>query len=230
MEKFELVKSALDATAELIFYLSKDALGSEFLSKYSRDRSAQEEAMLKQKNALDTLMASSNEMEKKSHEISENALGNIKRLQTIYDAIISLRSSVDKIENEHRKYVEKFKSLHEETKGIERLIEEIQNISEQTSLLSFNASIEAAHAGSAGAGFRIIANEVKKLSDNTKKTTGKIRQNVESLSSSINELENGTKQNATSLHSLAEEAGNTLQKFDSDFLPEIFRKIPVQNL
>ncbi len=215
MEDAELIKSGLDAVSQMIFYLAKDALGSEFLSAYAKDRSVQAEAMLRQRESLDKLLESSGKMEQDAKIIAESAGNNIKRLQAIYDAIDSLRESVFRIEEEHRRYVSKFKALHEETKGISKLIEEIQNISEQTSLLSFNASIEAAHAGSAGAGFRIIANEVKKLSDSTKKTTEKIRQNVGTLTDAIGELENGTKQNASSLHSLTDEAEDTLKKFDT---------------
>lgn len=214
MESTELIRAGLDAVEQMVAYLAKDALGSEFLGEYARARDRQAEARERQKEALDVLKASSDKMESDVHALSESADDNSKRIQKLFDAIVTLRDSVDKIEQEHRIFAERFRLLRDETKGIARLIEEIQNISEQTSLLSFNASIEAAHAGSAGAGFRIIANEVKKLSDNTKKTTGKIRQTVDSLTESIDELENGTKANAKKLRSLTEETGGTLARFE----------------
>ena len=82
-------------------------------------------------------------------------------------------------------------------------------------MLSFNASIEAAHAGTAGAGFRIIANEVKNLSENTKKTTDRILENMKKLTKSIDELEMNTKSNSDSLHGLSKETEETLLGFDS---------------
>jgi methyl-accepting chemotaxis protein len=92
-------------------------------------------------------------------------------------------------------------------------IADIQNISAQTNLLSFNASIEAARAGNEGKGFRVIANEVKKLSNDTSKTSEEINHNVENLVNSIASLEKITQKNSADLENLASETENTLNTF-----------------
>jgi len=61
--------------------------------------------------------------------------------------------------------------LDDSSKEIEKIIEVIKSISDQTSLLSLNASIEAARVGDAGKGFAVVANEIKKLSDQSKEAT-----------------------------------------------------------
>lgn len=61
--------------------------------------------------------------------------------------------------------------LNDSSKEIEKIIEVIKSISDQTSLLSLNASIEAARVGDAGKGFAVVANEIKKLSDQSKEAT-----------------------------------------------------------
>lgn len=213
MESLDLVKSGLDLSNTLIQYLSKDAIGSSFLNEYLLSRSSQSKMALEQQDSLHEVIESSSIMEKETREMSVKASENISRLDSIFNEIASLKESVDRIENEHKKYVEQFQTLSAQTQNISKLIDNIQNISEQTNLLSFNASIEAAHAGTAGAGFRIIANEVKKLSASTKQATEEILNNVNILYNSIADIESETKKNTENLNALSKEADGTLEKF-----------------
>ena len=223
MENLNLVKSGVDISEILIEYLAKDAMGTDFLKNYLTNIGEQAKASKIQKEALEKLMESSTAIGNESRNISENALKNISRLDSIFAAIEELQQSVKRIEADYRKYMEQFKELIEQAREINNLVDSIKNISGQTYLLSFNASIEAARAGVAGKGFRIIANEVKKLSDDTDKTSETIKTKVEALTVSISNLEKGTLKNADELTGLAGETGATLEKFSN------VRKINSQN-
>ncbi len=80
---------------------------------------------------------------------------------------------------------ELIRSISREIEGIVEIIELIDQISEQTNILSMNAAIESAHAGAAGKGFAVVAEEIRKLAESTQENALRIGDALSSITGKI---------------------------------------------
>ena len=89
--------------------------------------------------------------------------------------------TLNKFEKECKSMSAIMKSVRDHSKQIEKVVEIIHALAEKTKLLSLNAAIEAARAGEEGKGFSIVAQEVRKLAEQSSKATEEISNSVKMM-------------------------------------------------
>lgn len=109
---------------------------------------------------------------------------NIKSgLSGIAAAITELADSATKIHESELLLNENINEVFKLTTEINAISAYIKKIADQTNMLGLNAAIEASRAGESGKGFSVVANEIRKLSENSRETAPKMKE----ISDKINE-------------------------------------------
>ncbi len=111
-------------------------------------------------------------------------------------------------------------AIHEaaaRVEGINEMVEQIDAIASQTNLLSMNAAIEAAHAGEAGAGFGVVADEIRRLSEEAAEGSSTIGGTLIALSEGIGKAAELSGRTASVMRSVLENAADTSAGFEEIF-------------
>jgi len=118
---------------------------------------------------------------------------------------------------------EKIGSLGEKSKEIGNIVDTINQISEQTNLLALNAAIEAARAGEAGRGFAVVADEVRKLAEESGQATQKISSLIKGIQTEIDSAVSSMNENSKQVEEGGRDVEKAMQAFQT--LPEVIKAV-----
>ena len=106
---------------------------------------------------------------------------------------------------------EKIKQIEAQSKILQDANQAIGTIASQTNLLAMNAAIEAAHAGDAGKGFSVVADEIRKLSETSSNQTKRIREELKKIKESIANVVEASEESRIAFNSVTDKITETDQ-------------------
>ncbi|MBE9239632.1 HAMP domain-containing methyl-accepting chemotaxis protein [Synechocystis salina] len=181
----KLVKQVVDTATEVSGQAQED---SEEITSLSDNA-------LEQARALESATASVAEMAQSIESVAKSAQtaaaiakqGN-EAAQQGQNTMDQTVDSIYKVRGRVAEISKKSKRLAESSLEISKIVGIIAGISEKTNLLAFNASIEAARAGENGQGFRIVADEVRRLAEMVTLSAQEIEQVILSIQEETSQM------------------------------------------
>ncbi len=168
--------------------------------------------------SVDDMSKSMNEMSTGAAASAEVATNSVQIASQGGDRVRRTIQGMDVIREHIQETSKRIKRLGESSQEIGDIVSLINDIADQTNILSLNAAIQAAAAGESGRGFAVVADEVQRLAERASNSTKRIEQLVKTIQADTGEaiisMEKSTSEVVRGAD-LAERAGESLEEIEN---------------
>jgi len=164
-------------------------------------------------STLESMISTQGESVNNASDEVEDMLKNIEEVNRLIADMASdfseLQSNIEVGTTKQNDVTELVHKIEAQSKTLQEANVVISGIASQTNLLAMNAAIEAAHAGTAGQGFSVVADEIRKLSETSTKQSKKISEQLKQIMASISNVVGASKDSHTSFIEISDKIANT---------------------
>ena len=164
-------------------------------------------------STVDLLGETSRRSAIQAEESAKSASTALSLAETGAETVEQTREGMESLKERVREIAEQIINLSEQTEQIAGVSELVGDLANQTNMLALNAAVEAARAGEYGKGFGVVAGEIRKLADQSRKSADKINSLVTDVQAAMNSAVMVTDEGKKTAESSIELALDTAESF-----------------
>ncbi|MBW4534144.1 MAG: chemotaxis protein [Pleurocapsa minor HA4230-MV1] len=164
-------------------------------------------------STVDSLGETSRRSAVQAEESAKSASTALALAESGAETVEQTRVGMESLKDRVREIAEQIINLSEQTEQIAGVSEVVGDLANQTNMLALNAAVEAARAGEYGKGFGVVAGEIRKLADQSRKSADKINKLVTDVQAAMNSAVMVTDEGKKTAESSIELALDTAESF-----------------
>lgn len=177
--------------------------------------------------SIEEIASGSEIISQEAYDVSDNSEKALQAAEFGASKLGEVVSAIDQVKLSSDNMYSVIQNLNNSSVEIGQIVSMITNISEQINLLALNAAIEAARAGEAGSGFAVVAEEVRKLAEESKDSADKITLLVNDIKGQAETADNSVKEEYELVEMSVKKANETSLEFKKilQFIEDITEKM-----